>query len=82
MLVSNRYPYLEITFRIKQVTEKKWAYIDTGFDGYLIIPSKHSLILGDADYVGRWELGDSSLVESNEYLGEIQIHEMNVWRLE
>ncbi len=45
------------------------AYIDTGFDGYLIIPASYTRQLKKGDYLSRWELGDGSLAVAEEYLG-------------
>jgi len=62
MAISPRYPYLEVRFRIRSYEETVLAYIDTGFDGYVIIPSDYRRRLGAGDHVSRWELGDGSLV--------------------
>lgn len=52
------------------------AYLDTGFDGYLIIPSSLASNLGPGDYVTRWEMGDGSLAEAGEYIGIMEVSDL------
>jgi predicted aspartyl protease len=73
LVTSNRFPYIEVEFRVRGFQKKDWAYIDTGFDGFLIVPYTVAIALGDADLVSTWELGDGSLVEGADYLGDIEI---------
>lgn len=73
MVVSNFFPYLEVAFEVRGFERKELAYLDTGFDGFLIIPSRLASSLGDPDFVSRWELGDNSLTYGADYLGEISI---------
>ena len=49
-----------------------WGFVDTGFDGYLAIPTSLAQELGPEDYVARWEFADGSLVEAAEYVGRIE----------
>jgi predicted aspartyl protease len=73
LIISLHYPYLEIWFRVRSYEEQISAYIDTGFDGYLILPSVYRRRLGPGDYLSRWELGDGSLAAAEEYLGMARI---------
>ena len=73
MVVSSFFPYLEIVFEVRGFGKKDFAYIDTGFDGFLIIPNTFVSSLGDPDFVSRWELGDNSLTYGADYLGEISV---------
>lgn len=74
MLVSSsRYPYVQIQFAIRGHRDIVFAYIDTGFDGYLIIPSQLAVSLGPPDYVSRWTLGDSTTVAARDYRGSLFI---------
>lgn len=73
MITSPRYPYLEIWVRVRSYEEVVLAYIDTGFDGYVILPSRYAKRLGACDYVSRWELGDGSLALAEEYLGAARV---------
>ena len=56
MVLSPRYPYLEVWFRVRSYEETVLAYIDTGFDGYLLIPFAYRRQLGAGDHISRWEL--------------------------
>lgn len=73
MIVSDRYPYLQVHLVIRAHQSQAWAYIDTGFDGYVIIPEGLAEEIGAEDYVVRWELADGSLVEAAEYLGTVEV---------
>ncbi len=73
MIVSGSFPYLEVAFAVRGFEGKHLAYLDTGFDGFLIIPSGLASSLGDPDFVSRWELGDNSLTYGADYLGEITV---------
>ncbi|MBI3988866.1 MAG: hypothetical protein HY347_04535 [candidate division NC10 bacterium] len=77
MPTSHRFPYLDIRWRIRGFEQQVFAYIDTGFDGFLIIPTEFATQLGDADVVSTWELGDGSLIEALDYLGEIQVVDLS-----
>lgn len=73
MVSSDRFPYVEVEFTVRSVQMLDWAYIDTGFDGFLIVPHTVASTVGDPDLVSTWQLGDGSLVEGADYLGEIEI---------
>lgn len=73
MATSPHYPYLHIHYSVRDQAETVWAYIDTGFDGYLIIPDQLVEHLGSGDHLARWELGDGSLAIGDEYLGYAQL---------
>jgi predicted aspartyl protease len=47
------------------------AYLDTGFDGYLIVPATQLSVLGPPQFSAPWELGDGSVVPANEYRGDV-----------
>lgn len=69
MVISLDYPYLKVAIALRSYQEEVLAYIDTGFDGYLIIPVSLVQQLGKPDYISRWELGDESLPEGQDYVG-------------
>lgn len=73
MIVSDRYPYLQVRLVIRAYQSQVWAYIETGFDGYVIIPAALAEEIGPYDYVVRWELADGSFVEAAEYLGTVEV---------
>jgi predicted aspartyl protease len=72
-IISTRYPYLEVEVSIRDHRMRDWAYVDTGFDGFLIVPEKYRDTLGTGDYVSQWELGDSSMAYAEDYLGRARI---------
>ena len=73
MVTSNRFPYLEVEFTARGIQARDFAYLDTGFDGFLIAPLAVATALGKPDLVSTWELGDGSLTAGADYLGEIDI---------
>ena len=72
LIVSDRYPYLHIRVSIRAHVLELWGFVDTGFDGYLVVPVTHAEELGAEDYEARWELADGSLVEASEYVGQVE----------
>ena len=74
MVTSQRFPFIEIWFRVRDFEKQVFAYIDTGFDGFLIVPAELSKSFGKADLVSVWELGDGSLAEGLDYLGEVRVN--------
>ena len=73
MIVSENYPYVQVRLSVREQQFEVQAYIDTGFDGYVIVPDWYGLMLGLGDYVSRWRLGDGSEVEAEDYLGTAEI---------
>lgn len=73
MIISENYPYLKVKFNIGAYESRISAYLDTGFDGYLVVPISLASSLGQGDYLARWELGDGCIVEAFEYLGVLEI---------
>ena len=78
MLVSEDYPYLEVQFVVRDYEARVRAYLDTGFDGYLVIPLSLAAKLGPEDYATRWEMGNGSLIEAKEYLGVIEVSNFGI----
>jgi len=73
-IVTPAYPYLELEFTIGAFRSPTvLAYVDTGFDGYLIIPTIQTAFLGPPQFSAPWELGDGSVVEAQEYRGEVHV---------
>jgi predicted aspartyl protease len=73
LVISQRYPYVEVQFSARGIQVQDFAYLDTGFDGFLIAPHAIMVTLGKPDLVSTWELGDGSLTAGADYLGEIEI---------
>jgi predicted aspartyl protease len=46
-VVSPAYPYVEVEFAVGAFrSQAVLAYVDTGFDGYLIIPAAQAAVIG------------------------------------
>ena len=73
LVVSFTYPFLGIKFAVGTFEKEVLAYIDAGFDGYLIVPEDLVWEFGEPDYVSEWELGDGSIVDAQDYLGNLEI---------
>lgn len=71
--MQNDYPYLNVEFTIRDYQEIRQAYIDTGFDGYLVIPRNLMDSIGEEDFMSPWELADGSVIWVPEYLGQIRV---------
>jgi hypothetical protein len=50
-----------------------WAYVDTGFDGYLGIPRSQADRLGTPDREARYRLADGSPVTLPVYFGTVEV---------
>jgi len=73
-IVTPAYPYLEVQFTVGTFRSPTiLAYVDTGFDGYLIIPASQAELLGPPQFSAPWELGDGLVVQAQEYRGEVQV---------
>jgi len=73
VVISTDYPYLRVRFQVGSQADAVLAYIDTGFDGYLVVPAEEGKKLGPGDYISRWEMADSSFALAEEYLGTVWI---------
>jgi hypothetical protein len=69
VIESREYPFLPVTFEIRHIREAVLAFVDTGFDGFFVLPDTYLLHLGIPDFVGRWTLADGSTVEAAEFEG-------------
>jgi len=57
-VVTPTYPYVEVEFAVGAFRSPTvLAYVDTGFDGYLIIPATQTSLLGPPQFFAPWELG-------------------------
>lgn len=73
-VVTPSYPYVEIEFAVGAFRSQTFlANVDTGFDGYLIIPATQASLLGPPQFSAPWELGDGSVVQAEEYRGAILV---------
>jgi predicted aspartyl protease len=78
-VVTSAYPYAEVEFTIGSFRSSTvLAYVDTGFDGYLLVPAAQAVLLGPAQFSTSWELGDGSVVQAQEYRGEIYVSGLTI----
>jgi predicted aspartyl protease len=78
-VVTPAYPYIEIEFSVGTYRSQTFlAYVDTGFDGYVIVPATHTSVLGAPQFSAPWELGDGSVVQAQEYRGDLLLSGLNV----
>lgn len=73
MFISHDYPFLEVNVAVRSLRTSCRALIDTGFDGYLILPLSFSGSLGAADSHAQWTLADGTPIFLPEYRGGIEI---------
>ena len=78
-VLPSAYPYLELEFTIGVFQAPTiLAYVDTGFDGYLIIPAAQTVLLGPSQFSAPWELGDGSIVQAQKYRGDVRVSSLAV----
>lgn len=78
-LITPAYPYLEVQFTIGAFHSASiLAYVDTGFDGYLLVPKDQERLLGPSQFSTPWELGDGSVVQASEYRGTVSVAGLTV----
>jgi predicted aspartyl protease len=73
VIVSHNYPYLDITCWVGAQKLQGSAYVDTGFDGCLIVPEAEAKKLMVPFHPTVVELGDGSLRLAHEHRGVIEI---------
>ncbi len=73
MIESHRYPFLPVAFEARSIREAVPAFVDTGFDGFLVLPDSYLAQLGSPDFVARVSLADGSAVEAPESRGIVAI---------
>lgn len=75
-VVSERFPYLPVRLRVRGREAVVEALLDTGFDGYVVVPAHLVTNGAPADTHYTWVLADGSKVESPTYRGTAQIGEL------
>ena len=74
MLLSSHYPWIEFIISIGTWTFDGAAYIDTGFEGGLLIPvsiSREIVAQGDR---GRLQVGDGAVVPAMSWTGVLELN--------
>jgi len=57
-VVSQRYPYLEVAWRVRHIERSDWAYADTDFEGAFIVPDIYLSLLGQEDVLSFVQTAD------------------------
>ncbi|MFN3423035.1 MAG: hypothetical protein ACK40X_15075, partial [Armatimonadota bacterium] len=72
-VVSQRYPFLEVDWQVRQHSERSQAYADTGFEGALCVPEDRRPHLGEAVTSVRVTLADASSQMQDIFRGTVAI---------
>lgn len=72
-VVSTRFPYLPVTVSVHSRTVQAEALLDTGFDGFVAIPTHFVTGGTEPDARFTYSLADRSLVTVSVYRGEVTI---------
>lgn len=72
-VVSTHFPYLPIRLTARGQTVAIEAFLDTGFDGDIVVPPGVLIDVGAPDNYLRWLLADGSPVQAPAYLGTIEV---------
>ena len=75
-LISERFPYLLISFEVRQREASVEALLDTGFDGDLLVPADLIADGETPDGYLNWTLADGSVVRAPVYFGTVRVGEM------
>lgn len=73
MTIHRPYPCLDVRCRIHDREFVSLAYVDTGFDGGLVIPEAERLGLPDPPRLALIELGDATRTLGAEYVGQVSL---------
>ena len=64
---------VEVELEVRGLRGQSFAFIDTGFDGFLMLPTEWLNLLGTTDRVDWWQLADGSCVVAPNYFGRFRI---------
>ncbi len=74
MIISHHYPYLEFRCQVGRRELGGEAYVDTGFDGGLVVPGSVFYAFREPpDSRALLELGDGSVIQAPQYDGIIEL---------
>ena len=69
------YPYLRVSCRVQNREFNAEGFVDTGYDGGLVIPESEGIGLSAAPVEISIELGDGSRIYAAEYIGTLSLEE-------
>ncbi len=72
-VVSNFFPFVEVAWEVRGQQGTALAFLDTGFDGFLILPADWFGQLGTPDTLDWWQLADGSYIITPAYEGTITV---------
>lgn len=73
MIITHDYPYLSFTCQIGEYRFGGSGYVDTGFDGGLVIPEDSLQYVGEPVSLSEIELGNGSRTVVPIYYGIVEI---------
>lgn len=73
MTIHRPYPYLDVRCHVHGREFAAPAYVDTGFDGGLVIPESEQVGMPDSHAITLIELGDASYTVGAEYVGRVSV---------
>lgn len=76
-VVSQRYPYLEVAWRVRHIERSDWAYADTGFEGAFIVPDIYLSLLGQEDVLSFVQTADGQGHQVAAFIGEVTVIGIN-----
>ncbi len=71
--ISDQFPFVEIVWEVRGQISQTTAFVDTGFDGHLMLPTEWIYQFGTPDALDWWQLADGSIVVTPAYEGFISI---------
>ncbi|MCX7969262.1 MAG: hypothetical protein N3B10_12385 [Armatimonadetes bacterium] len=70
---SDIYPFVEVAWSARHFRQQNWAYADTGFEGFLSIPSTLIQRIGEPHGNVWTRMADGSVSISMAYFGTVEI---------
>lgn len=65
--VSDQFPFVEVTWQLRGLSGSGLAFLDTGFDGFLMLPEDWFVNLGAPDAIDWWRLADGGFIATPAY---------------
>ena len=78
MLVSSEYPYLQVRVTVGKYRLSYRALLDTGFDGYLVLPERLESQLGAPEFRVKTVLADGRESMRPQFRAAVEIVGLNL----